>query len=46
MEEIMAKIVSGELNPVEPMSYPFEDAARALADQQNRKVTGKAVLVV
>ena len=46
MEEIMAKIVAGELNPVEPTSYPFEEAAQALADQQNRKVTGKAVLVV
>ena len=46
VEEIMARIVSGELNPVEPTSYRFEDAARALADQQNRKVTGKAVLVV
>ena len=46
MEEIMTKIVAGELNPVEPSSYPFEEAAQALADQQNRKVTGKAVLVV
>ena len=46
MEEIMTKIVAGELNPVEPTSYPFEEAAQALADQQNRKVTGKAVLVV
>jgi NADPH:quinone reductase len=46
VEEIVAKIVAGELNPVEPTSYPFDDAARALADQQNRKITGKAVLVV
>jgi hypothetical protein len=31
---------------VEPTSYAFEDAAQALADQQNRRVVGKAVLVV
>jgi NADPH2:quinone reductase len=46
VSEILAKIVAGDLNPVEPTSYRFEDAARALADQQNRQVTGKAVLVV
>ena len=46
VEEIVAMIVAGTLNPVEPTSYPFEHAAQALADQQNRKVTGKAVLVV
>ena len=44
--DILGMIVAGELNPVEPTSYRFEDAAQALADQQNRKVTGKAVLVV
>jgi len=44
--QLLAKITAGELNPVEPTAYPFEDAAKALADQQNRKVVGKAVLVV
>jgi NADPH2:quinone reductase len=44
--EILARIVAGELHPVEPTSYPFADAAQALADQQNRRVVGKAVLVV
>ena len=44
--EILAKIVAGELSPVEPTSYAFDDAAVALADQQNRNVVGKAVLVV
>lgn len=44
--EIVARIVAGELHPVEPTSYAFEDAAQALADQQNRRVVGKAVLVV
>jgi NADPH:quinone reductase len=43
---LLTMIVAGELDPVEPVSYPFEQAARALADQQNRKVVGKAVLAV
>jgi NADPH2:quinone reductase len=43
---LLSMIVAGELDPVEPVSYPFEEAGRALADQQNRKVVGKAVLVV
>ncbi|MCU1397218.1 MAG: hypothetical protein JWN62_327 [Acidimicrobiales bacterium] len=46
VQQILAKIVAGELDPVEPTSYAFEDAATALADQQNRRVVGKAVLVV
>jgi NADPH2:quinone reductase len=45
VEQLLAMIVDGELDPVEPVSYPFEQAGRALADQQNRKVVGKAVLV-
>jgi NADPH:quinone reductase len=42
---VLAMIAAGELSPVEPVSYPFERAAQALADQQHRKVVGKAVLV-
>jgi NADPH2:quinone reductase len=45
VRHVLAMIVKGELDPVEPVSYPFEQAARALSDQQNRKVVGKAVLV-
>jgi NADPH2:quinone reductase len=45
VEQLLSMIVNGELDPVEPVSYPFDQAARALADQQNRKVVGKAVLV-
>jgi len=45
VRDVFAMIVSGRLRPVEPVSYPFEDAARALADQQQRRVVGKAVLV-
>jgi len=43
--QVLAKIAGGELNPVEPVSYPFEQAAQALADQQQRNVVGKAVLI-
>jgi len=43
--QVLAKIAAGELNPVEPVSYPFEQAAQALADQQQRNVVGKAVLI-
>ena len=43
--EVLAMIAAGVLHPVEPVSYAFEDAAQALADQQNRKVVGKAALV-
>ena len=43
--QVLAKIAAGELSPVEPVSYPFEQAAQALADQQQRNVVGKAVLI-
>jgi NADPH2:quinone reductase len=45
IRDMLSMIVSGALHPVEPVSYPLEDAARALADQQQRRVVGKAVLV-
>jgi NADPH2:quinone reductase len=45
VRQLVVLIESGEVNPVEPVSYPFDQAARALADQQQRKVVGKAVLV-
>jgi NADPH:quinone reductase len=45
LDHVLALIGAGEINPVEPVSYPFDQAARALADQQNRKVVGKAILV-
>jgi NADPH2:quinone reductase len=43
--EVAALIANGDLDPVEPVQYPFDRAAAALADQQQRKVVGKAVLV-
>lgn len=45
MDEVVAAIGSGALTPVEPTAYPLADAARALADQQGRRVTGKSVLI-
>jgi NADPH2:quinone reductase len=43
--ELLAMVGDGRLRPVEPVAYPLDDAARALADLQGRKVTGKLVLV-
>jgi NADPH2:quinone reductase len=43
--ELLAMVEGGRLHPVEPVVYPLDDAARALADLQGRKVTGKVVLV-
>jgi hypothetical protein len=35
---------SGTLHPPEPVAYPLERAADALALLQSRRLTGKAVL--
>lgn len=45
MRWLLAGIAGGAMTPVEPTPYPLDAAARALADQQNRRVTGKTVLV-
>lgn len=42
---VLKRIASGDLSPVEPASYPLADAARALDDLVNRRVSGKVVLV-
>ncbi|HRE00689.1 MAG TPA: zinc-binding dehydrogenase, partial [Ilumatobacteraceae bacterium] len=44
--EMFALITSGAVQPVEPAPYAFDEAAVALADQQNRRIAGKAVLIV
>jgi NADPH2:quinone reductase len=36
---------NGSLHPVEPTEYPLDEAVRALTDLQDRKVSGKVVLV-
>jgi NADPH:quinone reductase-like Zn-dependent oxidoreductase len=45
LAEVMALIADGRLSPVEPVSYPLADAAKALSDLENRRVAGKVVLV-
>jgi NADPH:quinone reductase-like Zn-dependent oxidoreductase len=45
LAEVVAAIGRGDLHPVEPAAYPFAEAARALGDQLQRRVTGKTVLV-
>ncbi len=43
--DVLQAIADGRLSPVEPTSYALDDVAIALADQQQRRVVGKAALV-
>jgi NADPH2:quinone reductase len=45
LAEVVERIAAGDLAPVEPVSYPLHDAARALRDLADRKVAGKVALV-
>jgi NADPH2:quinone reductase len=45
LAEVVERIATGDLDPVEPVSYPLHDAARALRDLADRKVAGKVALV-
>lgn len=45
LHDVLAAISAGDLHPVEPRAYAFEDVASALGDQLQRKVVGKSVLV-
>lgn len=45
MTEMVAEVAAGRLHPVEPVAYRLDDVARALADQVERRVVGKTVLV-
>lgn len=45
LDRVMAAITAGELDPVEPLTMPLEDAARALGELERRAVTGKVALV-
>ncbi len=40
------RVGTGELSPVPPTVYPFEEASRALRDLMDRRVVGKAALGV
>ena len=45
LEEVLAKIAAKQLSPVEPQVYLLSEAAKALADLEQRRVAGKVVLV-
>ncbi len=45
LAEVVGRIASGDLDPVEPVTYPLTEAARALRDLADRKVAGKVALV-
>lgn len=44
IDEVFAAVSNGRLNPIEPISYPVEQAGVALNDLLERRVTGKACL--
>jgi NADPH2:quinone reductase len=45
IDELLTMVAAGRLHPAEPVTYPLTEAARALTDLMERRVTGKAVLV-
>ncbi len=45
IEGVFADVGAGRLHPAEPVEVPLEKVADVLSDIQNRKVTGKVVLV-
>lgn len=44
LDEVLALVEAGTLAPAEPTSYPLADAATALRDLLERRVTGKVCL--
>jgi NADPH:quinone reductase len=45
LNEVVGAIDRGDLHPVEPTTYPLQDASRALRDLASRKVAGKVALM-
>lgn len=45
LTEVFERIERGDLNPIEPVSYPLGDAATALTDLVERRISGKVVLI-
>lgn len=45
LRELVAMVSEGRLHPADPVSYPLEEAPRALADLLGRRLSGKAVVV-
>lgn len=44
LDEVLEAIGRGELSPVEPTCYPFDQVAQAFTDLANRRVVGKVAL--
>jgi len=44
MDEVLGRVASGDLRPVEPTGYALNDAPNALRDLLERRVVGKACL--
>lgn len=45
LTEVLRLVADGRLHPVEPVTYPLVEAARALQDLLDRRVAGKIALV-
>jgi NADPH2:quinone reductase len=45
VRDILPMVARGKLHPVEPTAYPLDDVVRCLTDLEERRVTGKAVLI-
>ena len=45
LAKVLELIDNCKLSPVEPVTYPLRDAARALTDIQARKIAGKVALI-
>ena len=45
VEQVLAMIDEGRLHPVEPTTYPLEQAGQALRDLAERRVAGKVALI-
>ena len=45
LSELLGLVEAGKLRPVEPVTYPLDEIATALADLEGRRVTGKVVIV-
>jgi len=45
LDDLLAMVEAGTLDPVHPARYPLEDVARALEDLLGRRVVGKVALI-
>ena len=45
LADVLRLIDAGRLSPVEPVTYPLADAARALHDLEDRRIAGKVALI-